>query len=60
MVAAPSGLGNRNGLLDTVNERRYMTVHPGLFGRRQRTATARPEYSVETDAYPPLFPLKSQ
>ena len=59
MVAAPSGLGNRNGLLDTVNERRYVTSIR-VYLAVDKNRDGKTEYSVETDAYPPLLPLKSQ
>ncbi len=59
MVAAPSGLGNRNGLLDTVNERRYVTSIR-VYLAVDKNRDGKTEYSVETDVYPPLLPLKSQ
>ncbi|MBI4679555.1 MAG: prepilin-type N-terminal cleavage/methylation domain-containing protein [Elusimicrobia bacterium] len=59
MVAPPAGMGDRNGLLDTANERRYVTtIRVYLGADRNRDGTT--DYAVETDVYPPLLPLKSR
>ena len=59
MVAPVAGMGDRNGLLDTTNERRYITaIRVYLGSDRNRDGTT--DYAVETDVYPPLLPLKSR
>lgn len=58
-VVAPAGMGNRNGLVDTVNERRYLTSIRVTLGS-DRDRDGRTDYVVETDVYPPLLPLKNR
>ncbi|MFH2201679.1 MAG: prepilin-type N-terminal cleavage/methylation domain-containing protein [Elusimicrobiota bacterium] len=59
MVDAPDGMGNRNGLLDTKNERRYATtVRVAL--TVDRNHDGKNDYGVETDVFPALLALKSQ
>lgn len=57
-VPAAAGMGNRSGGLDLKNERRYITslrLKVGL----DKFRDAKTDYTVETDVYPPLLPLKN-
>jgi len=55
----PAGLGDANGLLDTPNERRYITsIRLAL--AVDRNEDGKNDYALETDVYPPLLPLKSR
>lgn len=59
MVASPRGLGNRNGLLDTSNEKRYITSVRVILGvDKNRDGVA--DYQVTTEIYPPLLALKNR
>ncbi|MFH1619896.1 MAG: type II secretion system protein [bacterium] len=58
-VQAPAGMGDRSGSTDTANERRYITSIRIFIGA-DRNNDGNPEYTVETDVYPPLLPLKSR
>jgi len=58
-VLPPAGMGNRNGALDLVNERRYITsIRLALAVDRNKDG--KDDYALETDVYPPLLPLKSR
>ncbi|MFA6003326.1 MAG: type II secretion system protein [Elusimicrobiota bacterium] len=59
MTAAPNGMGNQNGSLDTKNERRYITSI-GIKLGSDKNRDGKTDYAVETDIYPPLLPLKSR
>ena len=59
MVAASAGMGDRNGKLDTANERRYITSVRITLGS-DKNKDGKTDYVVETDVYPPLIPLKSR
>lgn len=55
----PAGMGDRNGLLDTVNERRYITsIRFALAVDRNKDG--KNDYALETDVYPPLLPVKNR
>ena len=58
-VQATAGMGNRSGGLDSANERRYITTIRVYFGM-DRNRDGRNDFTVETDVYPPLLPLKSR
>lgn len=58
-VQAPAGMGNRSGGLDSANERRYITTLRVYFGM-DRNSDGKSDFTVETDVYPPLLPLKSR
>jgi type II secretory pathway pseudopilin PulG len=58
-VQAPAGMGNRNGSLDLANERRYIT-ETRIFIGVDRNRDGNNDYTVETDVYPPLLPVKSR
>ena len=58
-VLPATGLGNRNGLLDTVNERRYVTSMRISIGV-DKNKDGVTDYAIETDVYPPLLMLKSR
>ncbi len=58
-VLATAGMGNRNGLLDTANEKRYITTIRLTLGS-DKNKDGKTDYAVETDVYPPLLPLKSR
>ena len=52
-------MGNRDGQLNTKNERRYVTsIRLRLGSDKNQDGTT--DYVVETDIYPPLLPLKSR
>jgi len=59
MVQAPTGMGDANGLLDTQNERRFVTSIRVVVGS-DKNQNGSNDYVVETDVYPALLPLKSQ
>jgi type II secretory pathway pseudopilin PulG len=59
MVQPTAGMGNRNGALDTDNERRYITTIRLTLGS-DKNKDGKTDYVVETDVYPPLLPLKSR
>ncbi|MBI5623667.1 MAG: prepilin-type N-terminal cleavage/methylation domain-containing protein [Elusimicrobia bacterium] len=59
MVAPVAGMGNLNGLLDTADERRYVTT-VRLYLGADRNNDGTTDYAVETDVYPPLLPVKSR
>ena len=59
MVAPSAGMGNRNGKLDTTNERRYITDIRVKLGS-DKNRDGKTEYAVETDIYPLLLPLKNR
>jgi len=59
MVPAPAGMGDRSGALDLVNERRYITTIRLYFGM-DRNLDGNNDFTVETDVYPTLLPLKSR
>jgi len=59
MAAPPSGMGNRNGALDSAGERRYITSIRIRLGS-DHNRDGRADYAVETDVYPPLLPLKKR
>ena len=51
--------GNGNGVLDTQTERSYITQIHIVLGSTYMT-TGSSEYTLESDVYPPLLPLKAQ
>ncbi|MBI5239729.1 MAG: prepilin-type N-terminal cleavage/methylation domain-containing protein [Elusimicrobia bacterium] len=59
MAGPPGGMGNQNGVLDTDNERRYVTAIRLSLGS-DKNQDGKTDYVVETDVYPPLLPLKSR
>lgn len=58
-VQPPQGMGNSNGLLDTTNEKRYITsVRINIAAGQNKDGTA--DYAIETDIYPTMLSLKSR
>lgn len=58
-VPPPAGMGDRDGVLDLANERRYITsIRLALAVDRDKDG--KNDYALETDVYPPLLPLKSR
>ena len=59
MVQPAAGMGNRSGVLETKNEKRYITTIRLTLGS-DKNKDGKTDYAVETDVYPPLLPLKSR
>jgi hypothetical protein len=56
-VQAPTGAGNRSGLIDTADERRYIvTIH--LYVAQDLNGDGKDDFKLETQLAPPLLPIK--
>jgi prepilin-type N-terminal cleavage/methylation domain-containing protein len=57
MTAPPDGAGNRNGLLDTPEEMKYLTsvrIHFEIDNNKDNKI----DFTLNTEVYPPMLPLK--
>jgi len=59
MVPPSAGMGNRDGFLDTTNERRYITSIRLILGV-DKNKDGQNDFQVTTEIYPPLLTVKNQ
>jgi hypothetical protein len=56
-VQAATGHGNRSGMIDTANEKKYITTIYVKMAQ-DRNKDGQPDYTLDTQLAPPLLPIK--